>query len=278
MTILSPTFGPCEPWVTPDDIPDDCVPEGATAAEIAMACRFASRTLWLLSGKKWTGPCPQEEHPCAGLTCGLSLDGRWVLWGLGYVPSVPVHIEGGWVNIPLGGGRCQVDCLELPGPITSIEVWVDGVQLVEGVDYRVSGWRAVCRIPQGTFWPVDADPTLPKEEPGSFAMVFTRGKPVPQIARDMAQLYAIRRILPMVCTAGCMNQMQEGLESASADGINLAWQNMGGDNPLAEQRTGIGIIDEWLRAENPRNRRGRTMRVYSVGSASRRNRRWVDGA
>lgn len=265
-------FGPCQQWVTAEDL-GTCV-DGATPDEIAAAARLATRMMFLLSGKKWSGVCDYEEHPCAGLTCGPGPDGRWLLWGLGYVPAVPVHLDGGWQNIPIAGGACRVDCIRLPGPVSSLTVWVDGQVLTEGVDYRLTGWRDVCRM-NHLLWPVNSDPMIAKEDPGSFAFVFTRGNPIPQVAKDMAIVYGRRRILPMVCEQNCAQLVQEGLSSASADGISLNFQDMLGADPFKTGTVGIGIVDEWLRAENPRNRRGRTMRVYRADDPNRRTRRYT---
>lgn len=275
MTTTAPPEGPCEPWVTAEDI-GDCVP-GATDAEKAAAARFSTRMLWLLSGKKWPGACTYEQHVCLGLTCGPLGDGVWGLYWPGgpFTPSVPVRLDGGWQNIPVDGAACRVDCLRLPGPVNAVEVWVDGVQLVYGVDYRLSGWRDLWRL-GGLHWPVASDPTLDKEEPGSFVVIFSRGRPVPQVAKDMATVYARLRVLPLVCERSCAGLVQEGLDSMSADGVTISWADLLGSDPTVSQRTGVPIVDEWLRAENPNNRRGRTLRGYSTAFRGRRSRRWTD--
>lgn len=276
-----PRKGPCQQWVTPDDLTGCRLPDGVTDEAKLLACEFASRMLYKLSGRKYSGACVDEEHPAVGFTCGPWHDGRFGLWGRdsGF-PMFPFHSEGGWSNLVGWSPAQQVSSIWLAGPVTSVdEVWVNGVQLTAEVDYKIAGFAELCRLPVGTYWPVDADPTVDKDQPGSFYVKWHRGQPIDDICTAMAKLYAVAKIVPLICSSGgCGSAFLDGAAHVSADGVSVdSIEALLLQSAQGRSRTGVPIVDAWLDMENPTGRRGRR-RSYRADMPERKTRHWTGTA
>jgi hypothetical protein len=289
---LKPRHGPCQPYITVAELKAFAPPGGPkypdgsqpTDAEYQALVDFVTEQLWNYSGRKprFAGLCSDQMNTLSpGLTCWFWGD-AWCSWfpsGGGSFPAYPIHDVGGWLNLWQSQGS-QPSCLRLAGPIDSItEVWVDGVELVAGTDYLVDGWAALCRVPRNVPWPFNTDPTIDRDQPGSFFVKWVRGETIPAYLKQFAAVYAVNRlaIFPAKILTLCNNFQQENIGALTADGVNVnvkALQAVESDIDGSFKRTGITIIDEWLNQVNPRGRRGRR-RVYDARDPSRQSRRWT---
>jgi hypothetical protein len=270
-------LGPCETWVTASDL-QDCaaqLPAGAEACDLQLAAQYATENLWRFSGRQYGGLCVDRVRPCIGVNC--LYDGVVTLDGLsnGYrysYPSIPTRRSGEWRNIPLcAGGRCHLPCIVLPGPVHSIlQVLVDGVVL-DPSRYEIAGHRQLCRT-DGDKWPCHQDMSLDATETGTFEVTWTRGTPVPDVAKRMARIYALRRLLPMICEANDCNPAAENVEIMSADGVTVDFLDT--NDETRHMRTGIPVVDEWLNSVNP-YKRTRRARVYRADNPARASRKFT---
>lgn len=279
--------GPCEAWVTASDL-QDCanqIPAGADACDLQLAAQLATENLWRFSGRQFGGLCIDRIRPCIGLNCGydgvISVDSGYGYtgWaggrgGVGY-PSVPYRRNGEWFNAAgCAGGRCLLPCITLPGPVHSVnQVIVDGLVL-DPSQYKVSGYRQLCRT-DGDKWPCHQDLALESTEVGTFEVTWTRGTPVPETAKRMARIYALRRLPWLVCDAeACGSVTAEQVAAMSADGVVTDFMQQSGDTPALFMRTGIRIVDEWLGSVNPKKRRRRA-RIGRADNSARMSRKFT---
>lgn len=249
----------CEQWTTADEMGEcgQCNVDDYTADQIERAINYASMLLFRLTGRRWPGVCTDTVNPSLFVNCYPN--GR--VWLDGWTPPyVPYHTREGWQNAYCGNCFAHLDCIQLPGPIVEItEVIVEGAVLDPSA-YQVKGWAQLCRT-DGYRWPVGTNPA-----DDTFVITWTRGREIPDEARDMASLVACAR-LPLIACADDCNGPVGGVEQIAADGVTV---NLADRQPTAETPglTGIYIVDEWIRSVNPYGRQRRA----TVGDALSRMR------
>lgn len=183
------TAGACQPW--PVKWPANCDLSAATPEVTGIAAQAASDMLYELSAQRF-GLCTTTLRPCReecfGNGFGWGFRSIW-WWGdyAGGGPT-PYWYNGQWYN--LGCGQCGSGCsctalseVFLPGPVAQIvEVKVDGVVLVNGVDYRVDDYRKLVRL-NGETWPYCNDLNQADTAAGTWSVTASFGEPVPMLAQ-----------------------------------------------------------------------------------------------
>ena len=228
---------------------------------VEAAIDFASQVLFGLSGRQFPGACPVVIRPCLGANCGCNSTRRFggpygsnYGWWYSY-PSIPLRLDGRWVNVGLCCGECDLDCISLPGPIREIvSVRIDGVTLVEGTDYIVNGFRQLCRLGTET-WPCTQDVGKPATEDNTFEITYTRGRPITPAMRGFARILACGYLQALCNDDSCL---PENVERIARDGVTISFEDA--DAIFSGGLTGIPQIDLWLAVVNP----GKAMRPASV--------------
>jgi hypothetical protein len=150
----------CSPFITVEDLPEDCVCNVADAELIDFTIDGASDTLALLTGFAWFGVCERTVRPCRCCYCGVC-------------PSC-----------------CEADAIPLRGPVIEVsEVKIDG-DVVPSDEYRLiarnriirldpdNGWRHVS-------WPSAQNLYAPLTEDHTFGITYSFGHdPMPQFVKD----------------------------------------------------------------------------------------------
>lgn len=220
--------------------------------------QIAIENLWNLSGRIF-GLCDVELRPCRS-DCGRIPEstfwGRGPYAGLGWIgrvgPWTPVLIAGEWFNLYCGScaGECsceldQVRTLTLPGPVASIdEVLIDGVVLDPSA-YRLDYGHRLLRI-DGEAWPVCQDLNAPTSAPGTFAVRYKRGIPVPIGGQAAAGFLAIELAKGACGDDDCA--LPEYVQSLTRQGLQVSLEDVGGTS--TSKPTGIVFVDNWLASVN----------------------------
>lgn len=254
--------GPCT-W--PLDL--SCVAdwESFPPAVQSAAASWATYILWALTGRRY-GPCSIVIRPCgprcAGpngyMTFPVNAGGSYGAMGPWMIPWID---NGVWRNCGCTGGcTCSATCeVALPGPVATIdEVSVDGVVL-PATSYRLDMMRGIpvlVRI-DGECWPDCQDMDADIDEPGSFAVTYQRGIPVPRAGQIAAGKLAGE------FAKSCQGQdcaLPQQLASLSRNGVEVTVVDPSTflDNGL----TGLADVDLWVRAVNPA-RKAQASRVLS---------------
>lgn len=198
----------------------------------------------------WTGGrfglCDHTVRPCKT----LCHDGRSTWYGSGPggggTPWMPTLIGGQWFNVTCGacGDRCScthVESLTLPGPVDAItEITIDG-DVLDPDTYRVDNHRYLIRMDGGS-WPDCQDLEADEDEPGTFVVRFTRGRPVP-----LGGQMAVGRLACELAKAACGDrgcELPKRVQSITRQDVTVTMLDTFED--LAEGRTGIWIIDSWV--------------------------------
>lgn len=141
----------CSPWAGPADL--QAVACAAVTADVEPFLWAASELLFARTGGQWPGRCETTVRPV-----GRGHEGGTVFGGWGC----------GCHTGSMLGGRA----LELPGTkIDTIAVNLDGVDLVEGTDFRLLNGRVLLKT-RGV-WPACQNLALPDGAPGTFTVGLT---------------------------------------------------------------------------------------------------------
>jgi hypothetical protein len=213
-------FGPCAPW-TPTWTCDIAAIAGA-AAVTGVAVEIASEVLYLLTAQRFD-QCSVTIRPCRQ-ECVNSFGAIGTWWQYGTYPR-PYWWNGTWYNLTCGSGcpsnSCScvtIDEVTLPGPVDVTQVKVDGVILVEGVNYRVDDYRKVVRI-DGVLWPFCQDLSKADTEVGTWSMTVTFGEPVPALGSLAVGELALEIVKYLTCAADC--QLPQGVVDISRQGVSM---------------------------------------------------------
>jgi hypothetical protein len=177
------TAGPCQNW--PVKWPANCDLSNASPEITGIALEAAQEMLYQLTGQRFS-ECTVTLRPCREDCYGTGWPGWASWWQWGTYPQ-PYWYNGTWFN--MGCGQCTSGCsctaiseTMLPGPVASIvEVKVDGVVLVNGVDYRVDDYRKLVRL--GAVWPYCNDLNQPDTAVGTWSVTAVYGEPVPTLGQ-----------------------------------------------------------------------------------------------
>lgn len=242
------TPGPCEVW--PIRWPARCDLSAATPEITGIAAQMASEVLYQLSGQRFS-ECPTTLRPCREECYGTGWPGWSQWWQWGTYPQ-PYWFNGQWFN--MGCGQCGTSCsctaiseTMLPGPVTSIvEVKVDGVVLVNGVDYRVDDYRKLVRL--GDVWPWCNDLNQPDTAVGTWSVAVVFGEPVPvlgQLAAGELACYFLSILLGADC------ELPPGVTDITRQGISMSLAEATTDLLNFFQRFPIAYL--FLKTYNPNN-------------------------
>lgn len=219
----------------------------------------ATAYLW-----EWThrayGLCELEVRPCR-----QDCDGTTYL-GVSGVPSTrgpnapfhPVLVNGDWLNVSCGRCRGRCSCrglndVRLPGPIDSVlKIVVDGEELSDAV-YRVDNRTRVVRTDGGR-WPVCQDLGKPTSEPGTWAITYLRGTPVPKGGQLAAAVLACEMARAL---EGGDCELPERVTSVVREGVSMTILDT--FEGLEAGRTGLWLVDSWVASVTKTRRRARVL-------------------
>jgi hypothetical protein len=223
----------------------------------------------MLSGRRF-GVCPVTVRPCRRPCDGTLAPAFGPYYGAG--SFTPYLLDGAWIN---GCGSCTTDCgcgqlceVVLPGPVDSVlAVKLDGL-IVPAADYLVYDHRALVRVDAGECWPYCQDLAAPDSEPGTFAVTYGLGTPVPVAGLHAAGVYACELVkacadLPCRLPRRVTQITRQGVTYSLLDPMEFLEQGM----------TGLYEVDAWIRAVNPAGL-AHGARVYSPDRRPPRRQTW----
>ena len=170
----------------------------------------------------------------------------------------PVLVNGDWLNLSCGRcrGGCGCDALSqvrLPGPIDSVtKVLVDGVEL-QAAAYRVDNRTRVART-DGERWPVCQDLGKPTSEPGTWAITYLRGTPVPKGGEIAAAVLACEMAKAL---EGRECELPERVANVVREGVSMTI--LDAFEGLEAGRTGLWLVDSWVASVTKTRRRARVL-------------------
>ncbi|MFN2347640.1 MAG: hypothetical protein ABR616_18255 [Dermatophilaceae bacterium] len=196
--------------------------------------------LWNWTGRRF-GVCPVTLRPVRqdvdGSTYGQP----------GAHPFRPALIGGSWFNV--GCGTCGEVCgcsdgyasLRIPGPVDSVtEITVDGTVL-PATDYRVDNGRLLVRTDGGR-WPRCNDLSKATTEPGTWAVEYERGVPVPTGGQVAAGALACEMAKAVLHDGDC--RLPQRLQTVTREGVTVGV--LDSFEGLNEGKTGIWLVDSWV--------------------------------
>ena len=259
MSTLEITEGPCEAWITADDVITACAGVGTDAAVAEEAAVVASMLLYKLSGSQYTGVCTHEVRPC-GSDGGCGWSWAEVLspseasnWAVSWMVGVAGW---GWYSdyTPLCG--CQhVPRVELGNyPVIGInEVVINGVA-VDPTTYELRELRFLDRITPTAedtplVWPSCQNMRLPLGEIGTWSVSYTSGV-APPLPGVLAAKQLACEVVKFLTEGECA--LPDGVTSLTRQGVQMNRQlfmSWGFKN--GEWQTGLSWVDGFLQAYNP---------------------------
>jgi hypothetical protein len=265
--------GPCQPWVSSQDIWECCgspmttIGEGSDEEECPVdMTKFAiaaSNTLYELSGRQFSGACEKTVRPCGTSWCGFQTLSRGYIvnpyWWNPYWDGMSW-----WLN---GSNSCAcrpLDSVKLSGyPVREIiEVLIDG-SVVDPLTYRLDRGppSRLYRVPDPLDpdvhlrWPGCQAMGLPDTEEGTFSVTYRYGQDAPLEGQMAAQQLGCE--LYKAC-AGQACALPTGTTRVNRQGITIekpAFYSWGftGKNPRGvpeSWNTGMSLVDHFLNSAN----------------------------
>lgn len=241
----------CTAWCTPQDVVR-CGPCSGTAFDtdvLEEAVQIASDILFALSGRQFSGVCPDVVRPIRSESGWLyPAIGSWsVTTGESY--GAPSALWDYRTRDYLRDRRHSASEILLPAyPVHTItQVRIDGAILAPS-SYLISDDRWLVRV--GGAWPCSQDITAPPTAPGTFEVQYTYGVPIPPMGVRAAAAYACevaKACQPSGSDGQCalpprtQSVVRQGLTIRTLDPADLTDQG----------RTGIRIADDFIKAVNP---------------------------
>lgn len=222
----------------------ECLP--AAEGDAALAARDAAEdmaveVLFNLSGRQF-GVCPVIARPC--VTQCMSYDTSIPITGLGWFPIFEL---GKWRNVSCGcTGSCTrsgESVIHLAGPVGEVTAVTVGGVVMDPSQYRVEGDYLI-RV-GGAAWP-DQDLLRPLDEPGTWSVEYTKGRPVPPGVGVLVGMLAAEFFAACV---GGKCKLPRRTRSVSRNGVQI--DMIDPTDIYAEGLTGIPQIDLWLSSVNP---------------------------
>lgn len=239
-----PRTGPCQDWITAEEVADCCgiVIGTDSEADLENAATLASELLYRLSLKKFSGLCIRTVRPCrVGCACNFGEeDWRWATTS--------------WMHP--SGRTCGCGCVSqitLSGTVRAIvEIKIDGV-LIAPDEYRVDEFKYLVRMADADGvrqrWPSCQRLDLPSTEDGTFEVTYLSGLDVPALGAAAASALAceLYRACPgsageCALPAGVTRIVRQGLVIEKIDSLAML---------LRRGATGIVAIDTFIAAFNP---------------------------
>jgi len=264
MPVINPTPGAP---ITPDDggpcawpLDTTCCPGWPAdpadwSPQHTLAVEIATDTLWRLTAGQY-GLCPELIRPCRR-ACAPDRYGTGFLWDRGTFPLDPYVYNGKWFNFGCGCGPEDCSCsplcvLELPGDANSVvEVKIDG-EVLDPAQYRLDRRPGKARLmrqggPSGPCWPTCQNLAVDDNQPGTFSVLYLRGKAVP--AAGQRALGALACEIYKQCTGAAGCRLPERVQTVTREGIT--YDMFDPAEWLDQGLTGLREVDTWLRAVNP---------------------------
>lgn len=242
----------CQLW----QVDPDCrLPQGWTADPLnwppaqRRAMMLASEHLYYTTGKAY-GTCMVHMRPCR-LRC---TEAATAPTG----PLNPVLWNGAVINATgcgcAGSCGCNPICeVLLDGPVAGIvRVTVDGVTVPDST-YRVDDHHRLVRQGGGC-WPHCQNMALPDGEPGTWSIVYWRGRDIPPLGRHAVTQLAIE--YHKLCTGDPSCVLPERVTQVTRQGVTYTLEN-------GPRETGVRVVDDWVRLVNPYGLTEPGMAVYS---------------
>jgi hypothetical protein len=207
--------------------------------------------LFQLSAQRF-GLCTMTLRPCREECYGTGWPGWANWWQWGTYPQ-PYWYNGTWYN--MGCGQCGTSCsctaiseTFLPGPVYAVNhVWVDGVELVNGVDYRVDDYRKLVRL-GGELWPWCNDlQQTAVTGVGTWAVEAQFGEPVPMLGQLAVGELACN-FLGFLTGGDC--ELPAGVTDISRQGLSMSLSQQTTDLVTMFQRYPITYL--FLSTYNPK--------------------------
>jgi hypothetical protein len=226
------TSGPCSLWTNIDQIAACCTTiegedEFVTIAKLTQAAEAASRTLWQLSGRLFSGACQKRVHICG------NLDGCFQVLSRG-------HIVG---NMPSYRHAFEVRLDGYPvREVTEVKV---GGDVLDPSSYRLENWRWLVRT-DGLPWPTCRGPVADLEDNSA---LYTYGQDPPITAQLAAAQLACEAYKQCAGANDCL--LPSGATRVTRQGITIEMSWMSYDRSLRAWKSGLGDVDAFLNAENP---------------------------
>ena len=237
--------GPCEPWISADDVADCCNVETTSTFLFDTVAYQAQALLYELSGRQFTGVCSRTVRPgCDSCFCGYQILSRGYVigpWDYGY----PLYLC----------DACMIACspsrVKLAGyPVRAIsQVKIDGA-VIASSEYTIWNQRYLTRLNDAR-WPVAQDLTLADTEDNTFSVTYLYGAEVPDIGRSAAAQLAceLYRACPegggdCALPAGTTRVIRQGIVIEKLAFTNWAFRDR-------TWRTGLPLVDAFLGAYNP---------------------------
>lgn len=252
MTIRTTSGMTCACPVTVDDAACGCDKlteffNGDAAQQVtAQRCLDqAWEILYGLSGRQY-GLCEIKVRPCRK-TCCSPCDFTGPLW-------TPVLRGGRWTNVRCGSCGDACSCVEvcelwLPGPIDSIsEVKLDG-SVLDPASYRVDNRNSLVRTTGGC-WPTCQNMNLDTDQDNTWEITYLKGKELCEAGR--AALLALACEICKACTNDKSCCLPTRTKSIVREGMSM--ELLDPMDFLDKGRTGVYIVDLWLRTINPLGR------------------------
>lgn len=252
-TPTSPTLGPCESWISAEDVADCCGVDVGTFESLFDAVAVeAGMALYELSGRQFSGVCERSVRPCK------TRRGCATPWDT-------------WQDDTPSCGCSRLSEVLLAGyPVRQIvSVTIDG-DLVSPDTYRLDRWQKLVRVAdpadpnQRLYWPACQRMDLPGTEAGTFEVTYLHGvSPPPLGLRAAAQLACeLYRACPESGSSECA--LPAGVVKIERQGvtIDLGEATSWGRASNGSWTTGMTLVDAFLNQTNPNGIRRRPT-IYS---------------
>jgi hypothetical protein len=242
--------GVCSPWVDAATLTARADMQGLTDAGnpvvfdpdvVAAACLDASTLLYALSGRQFPGLCTATVRPAG------PVEGGWA-------PAAAFAAEVNRSRIVLDSTTAgtQAGPYSYGGidlglyPIRSVtEVRIDGT-VIDPAEYRVDDGRWLVRN-DARPWPMWQNLDLPTTEVGTFSVTVTFGADPPPMGVSAASKLAAE--FTKDATPGAKASLPRQITQIQRQGVTI--NRIDPMEYLDQGRTGIWLVDVFLRAANP---------------------------
>lgn len=251
--------GPCNSWTTGDEVADCCnATVGTDTSVFDSAIDAATRTLWTLSGRQFSGTCDATVRPCNGSSTFFQVLSRGHIVDLG---GVFWNGFRWWEPTGLSKCSCHRVCeVQLWYPVREVvEVKIDGI-VVDVDDYFVYDRRTLVRK-NGLCWPCCQRMDMDDTEHGTFSVRFTWGVNPPDSGQAAAKELACEIFKACSDDAeGC--RLPSGVTRITRTGVTIERSFFRRDPVTKAWATGLPLVDAFLNESNPGGLRRRPA-VYS---------------
>lgn len=214
------------------DLQDCCskLDPAAAEADLEDVIEAASQILYALTGRQFSGACERVIRPCnTECVCGC-----------------------GHENYSGCSGCCPPRILLGDGPVTEVtEVLIDG-DVIPSAEYEIQNGRWLVRLADADgnneSWPCRQRLDLATTEDDTFQVSFTEGR-----LPETMGILAVRELacqLAIACNLAAGEcKLPERVTSITRQGVSMALLDP--QDFLEEGRTGLYLVDLFIRATNP---------------------------